>query len=385
MRNVCVVLDGFFSLSNGRLLSANMGYDFWKRYLAVFDSITVLTRYPKHSFKSGKKVNGAKLFFCFIPSFDSFRGFLKAFGVAGRAFFQLRRTHSFILRAPGLLPLFLGLLCSLTKNKYSLEVVAEPADVFSKDSFGHPLRPVIKFIFVLGLRFLCRNAFAVSYVTESFLQKRYPPGVFSFCTHYSSIDLSPSFFTAKRRASLNKKYPVLVNCAMMQKRIKGQDIFLKTIFLLKQNGLLANGILIGSGDHLTFFKDLSKNLQIQRQIRFVGLLPSGSRISRIMDQADFYISPSRQEGLPRSVIEAMARGLPCLASNVGGTSELLPEPFLLDHNPASYAQKIIQLWSRKKQLTLIGARNRRFAKGYLISRLSKKRTAFYKFVFLKDV
>ena len=104
-----------------------------------------------------------------------------------------------------------------------------------------------------------------------------------------------------------------------------------------------------------------------------------------MDQADFYISPSRQEGLPRSVIEAMARSLPCLASNVGGTSELLPQTFLLDHNPASYAQRIIQLWMRKKQLSLIGVRNRRFAKRYLFSRLSKRGTFFYRYIFSKDV
>ncbi|MBU6149507.1 MAG: glycosyltransferase family 4 protein, partial [Verrucomicrobia bacterium] len=163
---------------------------------------------------------------------------------------------------------------------------------------------------------MCRNAFAVSYVTESFLQKRYPPSPLSFCTHFSSIDLLPSFFSLKKRVSIKREYPVLINCSMMQKKIKGQDIFLKTIYLLKQKGFFAQGILVGGGDHSTYFKNLANSLGIQRQIRFVGLLPSGSRISRIMDQADFYISPSRQEGLPRSVIEAMARSLPCLASNV---------------------------------------------------------------------
>ena len=171
---------------------------------------------------------------------------------------------------------------------------------------------------------------------------------------------------------------------MMQKKIKGQDIFLKTIFLLKQQGILAKGILIGSGDHLNFFKDLAKAMQIQKLVRFIGLLPSGYRISNLLDRADFYISPSRQEGLPRAVIEAMARGLPCLASNVGGTNELLPARFLLGNNPMSYAKRIIQLWPRKKDCSLIGARNKRFAKRYLISRLSKRRSSFYRFIFLKD-
>jgi glycosyltransferase involved in cell wall biosynthesis len=135
---------------------------------------------------------------------------------------------------------------------------------------------------------------------------------------------------------------------------------------------------------LNFFKDLAKAMQIQKLVRFVGLLPSGSRISNLLDRADFYISPSRQEGLPRSVIEAMARGLTCLASNVGGTNELLPARFLLENNPMSYAERIIQLWPRKKERCLIGVRNKHFAKRYLISHLSKKRSAFYKFIFLND-
>jgi glycosyltransferase involved in cell wall biosynthesis len=41
------------------------------------------------------------------------------------------------------------------------------------------------------------------------------------------------------------------------------------------------------------------------------------------------VLPLRQEGSPRALLEAMARGLPCVGSNIGGIPELLPDKYIL--------------------------------------------------------
>ena len=47
-----------------------------------------------------------------------------------------------------------------------------------------------------------------------------------------------------------------------------------------------------------------------------------------LDTLDLYLHPSYTEGLPRALIEAMSRALPCVASSVGGIPELLPERWM---------------------------------------------------------
>src|SRR5699024_5563386 len=78
---------------------------------------------------------------------------------------------------------------------------------------------------------------------------------------------------------------------------------------------------------------LAKSLQVENQVFFTDSLPGGKKVLKWLDKLDIYIQPSLTEGLPRALIEAMSRGLPCVASSVGGIPELLDGQFI--HNPNS--------------------------------------------------
>src|SRR5699024_3881967 len=69
--------------------------------------------------------------------------------------------------------------------------------------------------------------------------------------------------------------------------------------------------------------NMAKKFQISEDIIFVGSIPGGQEVLNWLDTMDIYIQPSLTEGLPRALIEAMSRGLPCVASSVGGIPELL--------------------------------------------------------------
>ena len=65
-------------------------------------------------------------------------------------------------------------------------------------------------------------------------------------------------------------------------------------------------------------------------MKFFGKM-THNEVFEWLDGIDVYVQPSRTEGLPRALVEAMSRGLPCLGSQVGGIPELLEEEFLFSN------------------------------------------------------
>lgn len=77
---------------------------------------------------------------------------------------------------------------------------------------------------------------------------------------------------------------------------------------------------VGGGNTLSQCKKLVNKLGLSSNIKFVGFKED---VSPYLVRNDVYILTSFYEGLPISIIEAMSYGLPIIASNVGGNSELV--------------------------------------------------------------
>jgi glycosyltransferase involved in cell wall biosynthesis len=85
-------------------------------------------------------------------------------------------------------------------------------------------------------------------------------------------------------------------------------------------------------------------LGLINKIHFYNPLPGGDAVLDWLSAGDIYVQPSHTEGLPRSLIEAMSVGLPCVGTNVGGIPELLDSICLVppkDVHALSEALKII--------------------------------------------
>src|SRR5207253_6445170 len=99
--------------------------------------------------------------------------------------------------------------------------------------------------------------------------------------------------------------------------------------------------------------------------RFRGQLASPDAVRAELDRADLFVLPSRQEGLPRAMLEAMARGLPCIGSTVGGIPELLPAEDLVPPGDASaLTQKIHDVLGDPQRMARMSARNLEKAREY---------------------
>lgn len=139
--------------------------------------------------------------------------------------------------------------------------------------------------------------------------------------------------------------------------------------------------VVGDGRYRAELARRAESVGVGKQIEFLGWLPSGEPVNEQLDSADLFILPSRQEGLPRAMVEAMARGLPCIGTAVGGIPELLPEDDLVEPGDAvSLSRKITEVLSSPERLNQMSIRNVEKAKKYSERLLRGKRESFYRYV-----
>lgn len=81
--------------------------------------------------------------------------------------------------------------------------------------------------------------------------------------------------------------------------------------------------IVGSGPSADQLEQLAGQLGVTDAVTFHGFVPKGPDLWAHFDNADIFVLPSRTEGLPRVVAEAMARGLPVVTTAVGGLPELI--------------------------------------------------------------
>jgi len=82
-------------------------------------------------------------------------------------------------------------------------------------------------------------------------------------------------------------------------------------------------VIAGDGPRRQQCEDLIRSLELNDRVRVLGEIPDAKPL---LHAADVFTLTSRSEGLPNALMEAMASGLPCIATDVGGCSEIIPSP-----------------------------------------------------------
>src|SRR5262249_42290577 len=80
--------------------------------------------------------------------------------------------------------------------------------------------------------------------------------------------------------------------------------------------------LAGDGPSRFALEDLARKLGVIDRVPFLGNLSEQS-LGQELSMSDLFVLPSLAEGIPVSVMEAMALGIPVIATNIAGTSELV--------------------------------------------------------------
>ena len=128
-----------------------------------------------------------------------------------------------------------------------------------------------------------------------------------------------------------------------------------------------------------FHESAARSLGIDDRVTFAGVVRSGDAVLRLLDDGDIFALPSLTEGLPRALLEAMSRALPCVGSDVGGIPELLPPDCLAPaRDSLALAERLVSLLSSPDRLTELSERNLLLARSYEWSRTNAARVDFYR-------
>lgn len=142
--------------------------------------------------------------------------------------------------------------------------------------------------------------------------------------------------------------------------VKGHEYLLESIPHVVRQCPRTTFLIIGRGELEVSLKEKVKRLGLERHVRFLGLRRDVAKLLALMD---IFVLPSLSEGLSIALLEAMAAGLPVVATNVGGNPELVVDGttgyLVPPQKPEELAARLISLLSNKAHAQQLGQNGRK--------------------------
>lgn len=140
--------------------------------------------------------------------------------------------------------------------------------------------------------------------------------------------------------------------------------------------------LCGCGPMEKYLKDLCQALSVEDRVHFLGFRRD---ISELYKASDLLLMTSKREGLPRTTMEAMCAGIPCLCSNIRGNTDLIDEGkggYLVNPLDAdAFAKAISDLVENPQLRKDMGAYNREKIKAFDITVVKSKMLELFRRTF----
>lgn len=384
--NLLLAADEYCCCYNGDYYVSETGQTYIRRYLSVFDNVHVAfrTRFVEREEDLGKychKITSENVCFSSIPFFQGPKEFVrKYFSVMNSLKKGIQKCDFAILRLPSTTAFAALRVIQKHKIPYATEIVFDCQDaVVSSESFIN--KTIWRILHTMQVK-ACNNALGVSCVTKHYLQQHYfPTRKEAITSHYSSIELTPEFFLSERKFP-NKDIFSLVHVAnqVQFNSRKGHNELIKVLSMLNKKRKRAEIFFIGEDYNggIALLSKLAEDLGVAEDVHFTGYL-SKQELRQQLENADIAILPTRAEGLPRVVIEAMALGLPCITSSVSGNPELINKDFLVGYDDvAGMARACNSLIDSKEIYERESRENFAKSKEYSTEVLNPRRTQFYK-------
>lgn len=365
-------------------------YELWQaRFLPHFDTMTVIGRKKKLGpqetgvleVSSGKNVEHILLPNIHAP--------IKRLTKMGRMYKkikeQVERADAVVIRGPVELGMLAAKAARETGTPYAIEMngCAHDTVYYTKTIFNRIYAPIR----YQRTQRMVRHADAVMYMTEKFLQTRYPTRGLAAHASHVEIPAMPDYVLQARQkridASRDSNHPLIFGLiGNFNNGLKGTDVALRALAQVNTKRGKSDDIpdfrfkVLGQGSPAQW-SALIGELGLEGKVEFCGSVPRGQAVLDWLDTVDIYLQPSYHEGLPRALIEAMSRGCAALASDAGGTQELLPADYIHKRGNAAELAAQIETVLPHNVRQAAAQQNFEVAKDYSKDVLRPRREAFW--------
>jgi glycosyltransferase involved in cell wall biosynthesis len=174
----------------------------------------------------------------------------------------------------------------------------------------------------------------------------------------NGVDTTAYLEAATRRAqrppAARGAIPTVV-CPARLSYQKGQDVLLKAWRAVREQVPTARLILAGDGPQRLQLELLAADLGIADAIEFAGVVGD---LRELFAAADGFVLPSRYEGMPNALLEAMAAGMPCVATRVSGSEDIIIENesglLVPPGDPRALASALVTILTERQRASVLG-------------------------------
>lgn len=349
------------------------------RYLKIVENLTIIIRVNNvdQNFNKEKysEIDQEKIKIVEIPNLLNPRSLFQNFS---QAIEIINNTLKFIDVAFIRLPSIVGNMTIKRLKRKNIPFLIEMGGCAWDSYWYHSIMG--KFmapIFYFSTRSSIRNASHVVYVTKEFLQKRYPTKGTSINCSNVIINTQTDLATFSKLKIMDNKKIVIGTAAAIDVKYKGQEYVIEALRELRNKGYLIEYQLMGRGDNKRLLEIAKKN-NVEQQVKFLGVHKHND-VLNWMKSLDIYVQPSKQEGLPRSVIEAMSMGIPVIGSKIAGIPELIDSNYMFNKGSVKEIISILEtLINDEKLRGEVINRNKMVSNEYEYLILERRRDDFFR-------
>lgn len=275
-----------------------------------------------------------------LPYYEGSRGLIRTLPKLVLAAFDAAREADVVaVRLPGMIGLVGVLAAVLLRKQLVIEVVGDIREVLDSGVAG-PWGGKFSWLAGVTTALAVRQGGYVRYVTENSLQSRYPASRKALVFAFSDVELTSDDFADA--AIPPSETPTVVAVGSQEQNYKGHDLLIRSVARLRSEGKVIRLRLLGAGRCQAELRQLATDLGVSDLVDFLGHVSPRSAVMDEVSRAWVFALPSRTEGMPRALIEAMAHGKACLGSRVGGIPELLDEEHTFERNDQSRLDELLR-------------------------------------------